>query len=219
MSVVLAYIVGSVYSTPYAVRQLLTGDLKPLATIPPAASPTAIVLLGSGALELRDWNERQMTVLDRESASRVLEAARVYRLVEDGWLISSGGTISNEVGAPTTAAAMRDGLVSLGVPVSRILLEPRSQTTHEEAIAVLPLLEQLHSPRVILVTSDYHMRRSLGAFRAAGIDAVPAIARDPEASLPMRRWLTPSADSLRYTGHVVHEIGGLLVYVARGWWR
>lgn len=217
--IIAAYLLASVYVVPYMGRRLLTGALRPLASQPATADATAIVLLGSGALPLRDWDDRQMTVLDRESASRVLEAARVYRLVPNGWVISSGGLISNAAGAPTTAAAMREALIALAVPSERIVVEPRSQSTHEEAIAVLPLLQQMNARRVIVVTSDYHMRRSLGAFRAVGIDAVPAIARDPETPMPIARWLTPTPDALRFSGHVAHEVVGLAVYAGRGWWR
>jgi len=67
---------------------------------------------------------------------------------------------------------------------------PRSiaarRTTHDEAVLVAPMLKRLGVQRTILVTSAIHMPRSLGTFRAAGVDAIPAPALDPGA----RAWWT-----------------------------
>jgi len=52
-----------------------------------------------------------------------------------------------------------------GVPESAILLEPMATTTFENAKFSLPLLRQLGSKRVLLVTSWYHTRRAVACFR------------------------------------------------------
>jgi uncharacterized SAM-binding protein YcdF (DUF218 family) len=72
---------------------------------------------------------------------------------------------------------------------------------------------------VVIVTSDTHMRRSIGTFRAVGIDASPAIAPDPHRQAPWWDWATPSTPGLDHTARVVHELIGLPYYWARGWWR
>src|SRR5207244_11392553 len=78
-----------------------------------------------------------------------------------------------------SALTMRNELVQLGVPAERIVLEASSQTTRDEAVLIAPMLRAMSVTRIVLITSDIHMRRALGAFRAVGIDPVPAIADDP----------------------------------------
>jgi uncharacterized SAM-binding protein YcdF (DUF218 family) len=81
------------------------------------------------------------------------------------------------------------------------------------------MLRTLDAQHVILVTSEIHMRRSLGTFRAQGIRTVPAIAREPPPSMPWIAWLAPTEGGLNLASDVWHEIFGLGYYAARGWYR
>ena len=143
-------------------------------------------------------------------AARTLEAYRVYRLADDARIVSSGRSV---------AAVMRDTLVGLGVPDSRIVLEDDSRTTHDEAVLIARMLRQLQPRQVVLVTSAVHMRRALATFRAQGIDPVPAIARDPHLSLPLWQKLLPTYHGLEATSDLAHELLGIPYYAVRGWLR
>ena len=81
------------------------------------------------------------------------------------------------------------------------------------------MLRALQVDRIVLVTSDIHMRRSLATFRAAGVDAVPAIAPDPLPYQSRIDWMIPAIDGLEFSAMVAHEYAGLLYYGARGWLR
>ena len=216
LATVLFYTAASLYGVSYPIGRLLVVGFQPLerANVPPGVS--AIVLLGSGSFTVRDWNENRFSILDRPGASRVLEALRVFSLVGADWIISSGGLADLDDQNEPSGTTMRDALVHLGVPASRILVETKSRNTHDEALIVAPMLEALEVDHVILVTSDVHMRRSLGAFRAQGVDAIPAIARHPYLDAP---WIFPSEDGLYDAAMVVHEVIGLGYYSLRGWYR
>ena len=96
--------------------------------------------------------------------------------------------------------------MQLGVPADRIVLESGSVNTHDEAVLVAPMLRALHVDRLVVVTSDIHMRRSLATFRGAGLDPVPAIASDPLNSESRIRSFIPTTDGLRFTRwRGVHE--------------
>ncbi len=218
-AVALVYALFSIYVVPYAASRVLVGTLRPFTLPSGSARPGAIVVLGSGAATVRDSGGGMPTFIDIPSAVRVAEAAHVYQLMPAAWVISSGGPISDVANAATTAAAMRDALVQLGVPPSRILLESQSLTTHDEAVLIAPMLKALNVDRPVLVTSDFHMRRALGTFRAVGVDPIPAIALDAEVDQPWYTWIMPTSSSVRMSADVVHEFGGLAVYLARGWWR
>ena len=81
----------------------------------------------------------------------------------------------------------------------RILLESMPQSTHHESVLIAPMLTFRGIKQVVLLTSASHMRRSMGGFRAVGVDAVPAIA--PGGGPPDRwaDWL-PSTTSLEWSG-------------------
>jgi uncharacterized SAM-binding protein YcdF (DUF218 family) len=70
----------------------------------------------------------------------------------------------------------------------------------------------------VLVTSDVHMRRSVGAFRAAGLSVIPAPARSPRRPTPWRLDVLPSQAGLDEADSVGHELLGLAYYRLRGWY-
>jgi uncharacterized SAM-binding protein YcdF (DUF218 family) len=86
-------------------------------------------------------------------------------------------------------------------------------------VAVAPILRSLGSDSQVLVTSAVHMRRSLGACRAAGWNPVPAVAPDPWFQHGWSDWLMPSNHGLYFSGQVTHELLGLPYYRFRGWLR
>jgi uncharacterized SAM-binding protein YcdF (DUF218 family) len=176
----------------YAPRTLpvQTEDLRPA---------RAIVLLGAGT-------------------DRVLEAARVYRLMDQPWVISSGGVLDRSGRSTRTSAAlMRDDLVNLGVPESRILLEDRSLTTEDEARLVTPMLRALECTTFVLVTSRSHMPRAAAVFRSKGLDPILAVAPDLPPRAASRSPWRPSAEGLRVSRRLAHEVVGMAYYWLRGW--
>jgi uncharacterized SAM-binding protein YcdF (DUF218 family) len=157
--------------------------------------------------------------VDRTAAARVLEAARVFSLVDHAIVISSGGNPHPERRSAPTGETMRDALITLGVPRDRIIVETVSKTTREEAIVVAGILKEREVDEVILVTSEVHMPRALGAFRAAGIRPIPAVAQEFERDLPWTRVFLPSKEGLAVATMNAHELLGVVYYWLRGWWR
>lgn len=182
-----------------------------------APGRTAVVLLGSGSITTVDWQDNQFSFPDPIGATRTLEAARVFRLLDAEWLISSGGEPDPADPDLPSGETMRDTLVRMGVPRERIIVEQESRTTREEAVIVQRLLTSINAEQVVLVTSGMHMRRSLGVFRAAGIRAIPAIARDGQHFSSSVWRLFPSQEGLSLSHLVVHELLGLAYYRLRGW--
>ena len=172
------------YAISYATGRLLVVGFRPFTKADVPSGPTAIVVLGSGTFSARDWDNGRFDVPDRPSASRLLEAFRVFKITDAAWVIASGGLINpNDFDQPN-GRTMRDAMERLGVPASRLLVETESRNTHDEAIIVREMLRAIPVQHVILVTSDIHMRRSLGTFRAQGIDATPAIVRHNPGAMP-----------------------------------
>ena len=215
----LAYTTASIYALPVLGTGLLAFGYHRFSPADVQPGRIAIVVLGAGAETVRGWGEQRLSVPNSSAAARVLEAFRVYKLVDPSWIISSGGSPTALPVAEPDSIVMRDVLVRLGVPESRILLESASRDTHREAVLIAPTLRSLNVEHLILVTSEVHMRRSLGAFRAQGWSAVPAIAPDPHLVDPRREWIVPTRNGLLFSGAFVPEILGIGYDWMRGWWR
>ena len=216
--IALVYAALTIYGIGEGIGRLLVVGINPLAAgdIPPGR--TAIVVLGSTAYTARDWSNGTYSIVSRVDAARALEAVRVFRLVDAEWVISSGGRPRPDDPNEASGITMRDAMVTLGVPAARLIVETESRDTHDEAVIIAPLLRKLDVEHVVLVTSGTHMRRSLGTFRAQGIRAIPAIARDPYFAISWSDWILPSDLGLWKSSSVVHELIGLAYYTVRGWY-
>jgi uncharacterized SAM-binding protein YcdF (DUF218 family) len=213
--VAVGYTLVSVYAVSHTVERWIGAPFHPLtrADVPPGRS--VVVLLGSGNYRRQDWSGAKLSVLDPIGLERTLEAARVYRLVEPDFVISSGGLIEPDSAEDPSGETMREALVRLGVPPDRIIVERTSSNTREEAQLVAAMLPSMGVQHVILVTSAIHMRRAAGMFRAVGIEVIPAIARQPDYLNPAFRFL-PTETGLRTGALVVHELAGLTYYWMKG---
>ncbi|MCC7417054.1 MAG: YdcF family protein [Acidobacteria bacterium] len=221
IALALFYTFASTYALPAAMSRVLSYgeyDYGPFAAEGAPGAPIALVVLGSGNQIIEGWDGR-IDLMTDIAAARVLEAARVYHLLEPAVVVSSGGLPPGDDHSLPSGLNMKSELVRLGVPEARILVEAESASTHEEAAIVTPMLRARGIDRLVLVTSDTHMRRALGAFRAYGWDPVPAIAPDPEFAGSWGNWLIPSEEGLELSRQVARELLGLPYYWARGWWR
>ncbi len=94
-------------------------------------------------------------------------ASRKARLVYTGGSNALVSVIGGE------AEDARRLWVSLGIDPARITIEDQSRNTDENARFVRDLLRPAPGQTWVLVTSAYHMPRSVGLFRAAGFPVVP----------------------------------------------
>jgi uncharacterized SAM-binding protein YcdF (DUF218 family) len=102
----------------------------------------------------------------------------------------------------------------------------RASNTEEEARAVRehfaanPVMDadtgQPRPPRIILVTSAFHMTRAESLFRAAGLDVTPFPVDFRSPTRITLRSFIPSGTALAQTDLALHEIYGRLYYWLRG---
>jgi uncharacterized SAM-binding protein YcdF (DUF218 family) len=150
------------------------------------------------------------------SAVRVIEGARVYRVLGDPLVIVSGGNTVHLDPPRSEASAYKDAIIKLGVPPARVILEDQALTTREEALRIKAMLAERRIGRIVLVTSPTHMGRSLAAFRAVGVDAVPSVSRlRTDKTAPWSPW--PDRESLLVSDSAMYNYAGWLYYRLRGW--
>jgi uncharacterized SAM-binding protein YcdF (DUF218 family) len=180
-----------------------------------AAAPTGIIILG-GAEDARVALARGVTSLN-EAGERIVEAAALARRYPEAKIIISGGSASLVRALPPEAETAAKILEDIGVARGRMILEARSRNTGENAVFTRQLGVVKTGERWLLVTSAWHMPRSMAAFRAAGLDVVPypvdyrsepgALAFGMVRSVP---------EALRRLDTVVREWVGLVGYRITG---
>lgn len=181
-----------------------------------ARGATAIVVLGNGLVSY-DYEGLTVESLTRRTAYNAIEGAHLYRLLHPAVVIASGGLADPGVHRRSEAEAVRDALISLGVPRGAIVIETRSSNTAAQARLVAPLL-QGHA-RFALITSPIHMPRALALFRSQGLDPVPAPSRIDYTSRwqhsPLR--FVPMSNALRASELSMYEYLGMAYAKSRGW--
>lgn len=216
---VASYACMSIYGISHPFVAAMSASYRPFAAADVPAGPTAVVVMGSGGYTIRDWGGNALSTPDGYAASRALEASRVYRLIDPAFVIASGGKISPRQNSEATGEIVRQTLVQLGVPPQRLQTQITSRNTHEEAVLDSELVRASGAAHVVLVTSDFHMWRAVGAFRAAGLEVIPAISRDPFPARFWDDWVVPGERGLREASTFAHEAFGILYYQLRGWYR
>lgn len=165
----------------------------------------AIIVLGGGNYQYPS------TSPSPDSAKRVDEAVRIRRFVMLPIILSGGKSPYHN--AASDSKAMSKQLALFGI-THMVYSENKSLNTYQNAVYTAILLKKLQIAQpVILVTSAYHMERSVLSFKKAGIRVIP----DPVDFHTDRRKFTlynllPSMGHLANSFRAIHEYIGLLYY-------
>ena len=180
----------------------------------PAAD--AIVVMGGGVWGTTNYPYAML----KDGADRAWHAARLWKAGKAPIVIPSN------INVELCDARF---LVDLGVPQDAVVLENKAVNTEENAKFVRDILVQrrkdsggTEKPKILLVTSACHMRRSLYMFEkyAPEIECIPA-ATDYQA-LPWKdgpfKWrsILPDISAFAYNNAYVHEYIG---YYGYKWFR
>jgi uncharacterized SAM-binding protein YcdF (DUF218 family) len=178
-------------------------------------APDGIVVLG-GAIEPAIALVRPASALN-EAAERITVVAELARKYQSARILYSGGNGSLVPQGGSEAQIAAALFETFGVPARRLMLEDQSRTTAENAAFSRQLAMPKPGERWLLVTSAYHMPRSIGAFRRAGF-AVEAYPVDYRTTGPADLWIPfdSMATGLRRTDVAAHEWIGLLAYWLTG---
>ncbi|MCP1559425.1 UNVERIFIED_ORG: uncharacterized SAM-binding protein YcdF (DUF218 family) [Methylobacterium sp. SuP10 SLI 274] len=129
---------------------------------------TGIVVLGGTVEADTSIGRDQITV--NEAGERAIALADLARRYPQARLVFSGGAGSTREDAVSEAEIVSRYADTLGVPRNRLILEQQSRNTHENAVFTARMVQPKPGERWLLVTSAWHMPRSMGCFRKAGFD-------------------------------------------------
>lgn len=139
---------------------------------PPAnlAAPTGIIVLG-GSIDPDLTQARGVPSL-LASAARLTTGVALARRYPKARLVFTGGS-ANIAGGVSEAYAVRKLWLSLGVPSAQMTFESKSRNTWENAVFTRALVDPKPNETWLLVTSAWHMPRSMGIFRKTGFNVIP----------------------------------------------
>ena len=146
-----------------------------------------------------------------EASDRIFAGIELIEKNKAPIMILTGGKLPWSVGKPE-GEYLRDVAIKYGVPNKNILLTENVENTDQEAKAVGKLLYKT-SPKIILVTSAFHMPRAQKVFEAVGINIEPfAVDFLSGADKYTIMNFIPSAGALNQTSFFIKELIGRLYY-------
>lgn len=170
----------------------------------------AILVLGGGTLQLGNWVELS------DAADRVFNGAQIFKAGKANTVIvTSGGGFTDR----PHSQAMSFFLQELGVPQDNIVEESQAENTYQHTIYLKPIFQEHGIKTVILVTSAWHMRRSMAVFESNidGVEFTPYPVDSLRRKYNNLLDYLPTAEGLHKSTKVLREYIGFVVYDIRGW--
>jgi uncharacterized SAM-binding protein YcdF (DUF218 family) len=214
----LAFGVLVVFSLPAVATDLQRSlEQPPMTTIKPDVTYDAVIVLGGGTSapiaretglpSYNDAVERVLTAFDLLRTNRAKNA-----------ILSGGNQASASPDLEPESQVVAEQLEAWGIEPSRLAIEPRSTTTHENAVESVRIARARGWTRDLLVTSAAHMQRAKGCFTKEGlaVDTLSVDFRSYDAAKRALSWL-PRAEALANSTGAIRERAGRVVYRLQGW--
>jgi len=177
-------------------------------------APAGIVVLG-GTIDVDVSAARGVAVV-AGAADRIIASAALARRYPNARIIFAGGSpnLRSDAREADYAASLFE---SLGISKERLIMERRSRNTEENAEFSMAIAAPKAGERWLLVTSAYHMPRSVGLFRKAGfaVEAYPVDWR-VGGTEDFLRFTAISLEGLDRVNVGLREWMGLAAYWATG---
>ena len=178
-------------------------------------APDGVIVLG-GSVDA-DISAAHGTAVISSAADRVIASAALAHRYPNTRILFTGGSaslLSNDAREADYAASLFE---SLGISRERLIMERRSRNTQENAEFSRAMAAPKAGERWLLVTSAYHMPRSVGLFRKAGfsVEAHPVDWRVGGRG-DVLQFTALSLDGLDRVNVGIREWMGLVAYWATG---
>ena len=179
-------------------------------------APAGIIVLGGAVKNRTPLGDRDMLEMN-EAGERVTAMLLLARRYPQAKIVFTGGYGELLDYGPPEADEVRAHIGALGLDPARIIFEDKSRNTYENAVFSKNLIDPKPGERWLLVTSSWHMPRSIGCFRKAGfpVEAFPVDFRT-DGRNDSTRIAGSLSGGLFLTDLAAHEWVGLLAYWLTG---
>jgi len=166
------------------------------------------------------WRTPHDRVYFQRGADRVTHTVQLYK---EGFirkiLVSGGSGRIVKVDEPE-ADELKKALLLMGVKEEDIYLENESRNTYESAVAIKKMYGATIKPEdCLLITSSFHMRRSLACFRKAGMemDTFTTDFYSHPRHFGLDSLLIPTIDAMIIWSKLIKEWVGFIAYSLAGY--
>ena len=168
------------------------------------------ILLGG----MIDIESTQENILFLKNNDRLLNTIELFSEKRIKKILISGasGSINSEL---KEAEILKKYLVKIGIPDSCVIAENSSKNTYENAIYSEKILTQIHSSKdfnCLIITSDYHMRRSLACFKKTNLNIHPYVKKPTIKHFDLEYIIVPQSYVLFSWKVLLHEFVGYFTY-------
>ena len=171
------------------------------------ASPAVIVVAGAGSTP---------EGLSSTTEYRVQTAVQWWRRHPRALLVMAGADTLPDGISADTVLQMRNEAIRHGVPARQVVVDAKSRDTREHAIELAKRPGLTRDTPIGVVTSDWHMRRALSAFRRHFKTVIPYVEEGSYEERVTAGSFLPEAKSLVVSTAMLHEWIGLAWYALRG---
>lgn len=149
--------------------------------------------------------------------SRYLTALRLALRHPEARVVFVGGPARDrESGELAEAGVAHELLPSMGLDPARLTFEPRATDTCDSAANARALLRPSPTEAWVVVTSAFHLPRTMACFRAVGWEVIPQPADFQGLVLPWRSGSFRVAQNLAMLDLALHEWIGVAYYRLTG---
>ncbi len=174
-----------------------------------------IIVLGGSVIADRSLQWQQLeTNRYHERLSNFILLSQRY---PDAKLAFTGGNSWIMPGEPTEAEMVKQYLLDSGIESSRLVLEDQARNTAENASYSKRLLQPAAQENWLLITTAFHMPRSVGVFCQQGWKLIPYPVDHQTGG--RKNLYSPGFNLIGHADHLVlaaHEWLGLLAYYLSG---
>jgi uncharacterized SAM-binding protein YcdF (DUF218 family) len=176
----------------------------------------AAIILGG----LASYDEQLERIQFVRSGDRLWQGVELYKKGYVKKIVFAGGSGSIAHPDIKEGILVQRYLLMLGIPAEDIIVESESRNTRENAVNTKAILDQkIPNGNYLLITSAFHMRRSMGCFKKVGITPVPY---STDRYSGPRKWeldhlLVPNVETLATWSTLLHEMVGCMVYKVSGY--
>jgi uncharacterized SAM-binding protein YcdF (DUF218 family) len=168
------------------------------------------ILLG-GMIDIESTSDN---ILFLKNNDRLLNTIELFSEKKIKKILISGasGSLNSEL---KEAEILKKYLVKIGIPDSCVLVENLSKNTYENAIYCNKKLTQINTSKIInclIITSDYHIRRSLACFKKTNLNAYPYVKKPTIKHFDLEYIIVPQSSALFSWKILLHEMVGYFTY-------
>ncbi len=155
------------------------------------------------------------------SSDRLWQSLKLLNQGRIKKLLISGGSGSIDAPYDKEAIHIQEFLIQLGIPKEKIIIENESKNTYENALFTKKIIDSLNTGKeILLITSAFHMKRSLAIFKKLNYETTAAYCTDRYSGgrkFVFDHCFIPDINALSGFNLLFHEMLGYLVYKVKGY--